>query len=117
LLRLRDQHVRAGKRSVLREEGPVGALPDESVLELAKRLVDPGTGPSQKVLREEVCVRVRRALERLGERDREVLVLRYLEQLPTAETAAVLGMSEGAVKMRLLRAVQRLRDLLKSTED
>jgi RNA polymerase sigma factor (sigma-70 family) len=55
---------------------------------------------------------VRQALEQLPERDRDVLVLRYLEQLSTAETAAVLGSSPGAVRVRTLRALQRLRDIL-----
>ena len=41
--------------------------------------------------------------------DREVLVLRHLEQLSTADAAAVLGISDGAVKVRHLRALQRLR--------
>src|SRR5205085_8225847 len=97
----RRRHLRAGRRSVGREE-PAG-LPDTSALELAERLLN-ADRPSAGLRREELRLRVRTALDRLGERDREVLVLRYLEQLPTAETAAVLGMSEGAVKMRLLRA-------------
>jgi RNA polymerase sigma-70 factor (ECF subfamily) len=112
LLRLHDQHVRAGKRTVLREEGPIGALPDESVLELAQRLVDPGTGPNQKVMRDELCARVRRALGQLGGGDRDVLVLRFLEQLSVREVAAVLGASEGAVKTRQVRALDRLHALL-----
>jgi DNA-directed RNA polymerase specialized sigma24 family protein len=41
-----------------------------------------------------------------------VLVLRYLEQLATADIAAVLGLTEGAVKVRHLRALERLRGLL-----
>jgi len=36
--------------------------------------------------------------------------LRYLEDLSTADAAAVLGVGESAVKMRLVRALQRLRD-------
>jgi RNA polymerase sigma-70 factor (ECF subfamily) len=51
-------------------------------------------------------------LARLSERDREVLVLRYLEHLSTREIAAVLGLAEAGVKTRQLRALQRLRDLL-----
>jgi RNA polymerase sigma-70 factor (ECF subfamily) len=63
-------------------------------------------------VREELRHRVREALGRLPERDREVLVLRYLEQLSTAEVAAVLEITEGAVKVRHLRALARLRGLL-----
>ena len=87
-------------------------LPDESAAELAERLVDRASSPSQHALREELRARVRRALERLAPGDREVLVLRHLEQLSTRDTAGVLGVSEGAVKVRLLRALERLRDLL-----
>jgi RNA polymerase sigma-70 factor (ECF subfamily) len=63
-------------------------------------------------VRHELTSRVQTALTRLAERDREVLVLRYLEQLPTADIAAVLGTTPGAVKVRHLRALERLRALL-----
>jgi RNA polymerase sigma factor (sigma-70 family) len=56
---------------------------------------------------------VRAALEALPEADREVLVLRYLEQLTAREVGSVLGVGEAAAKKRALRALQRLRDLLK----
>ena len=39
-------------------------------------------------------------------------MLRYLEQLSTQETAAVLDITPGAVKVRHLRALERLRGLL-----
>jgi RNA polymerase sigma-70 factor (ECF subfamily) len=48
----------------------------------------------------------------LAENDREILALRHLEQLSVREIAAVLGISEGAVKVRHVRALKRLRDLL-----
>ena len=57
-------------------------------------------------------IHVRAGLEQLTVADREVLILRHLEQLSTAETASVLKCSEGAVKVRLLRALRRLRELL-----
>jgi RNA polymerase sigma-70 factor (ECF subfamily) len=64
------------------------------------------------VLRQELREQVREALDRLGPNDGELLVLRYVEQLSTPEIAAALGLSVGAVKMRHLRALQRLRVLL-----
>jgi RNA polymerase sigma-70 factor (ECF subfamily) len=104
------RHVRAGRRSVEREEP--AALPEGSALHLADRLLAQGGGPSAGLRRHEQRDRVRAALARLPDRDREVLVLRCLEDLSTAEAAAVLGVSEGAARVRLLRAMQRLRDLL-----
>jgi RNA polymerase sigma-70 factor (ECF subfamily) len=41
-----------------------------------------------------------------------VLVLRHLEGLSVADTAEVLQVSTGAAKVRHLRALQRLRELL-----
>jgi len=110
LVRLHQQHLQAGKRSVRREER--WDLADESAVELAKKLLGSGTSPSRHLLRQELRRRVRTALDQLGERDREVLVLRYLEGLSTRETAAVLGIREGAAKVRYLRALERLRGLL-----
>jgi RNA polymerase sigma-70 factor (ECF subfamily) len=112
LAALHRRHVRAQGRSVLREEPGVLDLPDESAAELAARLVDSSTSPTQRALRQELQQRVRRALDRLPERDREVLVLRNLEQLSVADTAQALGVSEGAAKVRHLRALERLRALL-----
>jgi RNA polymerase sigma-70 factor (ECF subfamily) len=103
-------HVRARRRSVAREEA--FELSDQSAVELAKRLLHRGPSPSRQAMREELRARVREALAELPETDREVLVLRNLEQLSVAETADVLGLTEGAVKMRHVRALTRLRNLL-----
>jgi RNA polymerase sigma-70 factor (ECF subfamily) len=112
LLDLRRRHLRASKRSVAREEPGVLGLPDESAAELASRLIDLGSSPSRHLLREELRERVRAALERLPELDREVLVLRHLEHMPVPDIAAVLDVGKGAVRMRLVRALGRLRALL-----
>jgi RNA polymerase sigma-70 factor (ECF subfamily) len=95
---------------VRREEQP--PLPDESAAALAERLGGKSSGPSGGAVREELRDRLRTALAKLAERDREVLVLRYLEQLPTADIAAVLGISPGAVRVRHTRALTRLHALL-----
>jgi RNA polymerase sigma-70 factor (ECF subfamily) len=109
LVKLHQRHLHARRRSVTREDLP---LPDDSALALANRLAANGTSPSHRLVRAEVLDRVRAALAALAERDREVLVMRFLEQLSTADIAAVLGISEGAVRTRQVRALERLRGLL-----
>jgi RNA polymerase sigma-70 factor (ECF subfamily) len=107
--RLDKAHRRhtAGRRSVEREEPP--PLPNESALKLAERLLSAGTDPARAALNKERRQRVRALLAELPAGDREVLVLRFLEKLSTAEAAAVLGISPGAVRLRLMRALERLR--------
>ncbi len=51
-------------------------------------------------------------LGRLEERDRDVLVHRFLLELGEEETAAVLGLRRGTVKSRTSRALERLRALV-----
>jgi RNA polymerase sigma-70 factor (ECF subfamily) len=111
-----QQHHQAARRHVRREEPQRLDLPDESALELARRLAGTGTSPSNNLLRAEQRRRVQAALARLSERDREVLVLRYLEQLPLREVAAALGIGEGAAKARHARALLRLQALLSEEE-
>jgi RNA polymerase sigma-70 factor (sigma-E family) len=55
---------------------------------------------------------VREALDRLPPRQREVLLLRYYEDLSEAEIAARLGCAPGTVKSSAARALRALRDML-----
>jgi RNA polymerase sigma-70 factor (ECF subfamily) len=112
LTALYRRHIQAAKRSVCCEVQGEPPLPDESALDLAGRLLDRGSSPSARLRRAELRGRVRAALARLADGDREVLVLRHLEQLAPPEIAAVLGITEGAVYTRHLRALERLRGLL-----
>ena len=58
---------------------------------------------------------VAEALDGLAAADRVVLVMRYLEDRSVSEVAQVLGVSEGAIRNRSMRALDRLRPLLDST--
>lgn len=106
---LHARHVGAQKRSVAREARQDMALSDESVMELAGRLAASGSSPSMHALRKELHSRVRGALEEMSPRDREILLLHYLEQLTFSEVAAVLQIAEPAARMRHIRALERLR--------
>ena len=47
---------------------------------------------------------------------RAILVLRYLEDLPEAEVAAIVGCSMGSVKSQASRGLSRLRSVLQRAE-
>jgi len=112
LVKLHRQHIQAKKRSLIREQENDMVLSGDSVLALVDRLLAKGSSPSDRAARNEQCRRVREALDQLAPSDRELLVMRYLEQLSTQEIAAVLEISDGAVRTRHVRAVERLRGLL-----
>ena len=68
--------------------------------------------PSETLERSEVRQKLAEALASLGQKYREVFVLRDMQHLSIEETAKALGVSTASVKTRLLRARLMLRDLL-----
>jgi RNA polymerase sigma-70 factor (ECF subfamily) len=116
LVKAHRRHIHAQRRSIVREEQPEMPLSNESVRRLAHQLLARGTSPSRRLIRQEQREQVRAALAELATRDREVLVMRHLEQMETPEIAAALGVSEGAVRNRQFRALLRLRALLEGDE-
>jgi RNA polymerase sigma factor (sigma-70 family) len=83
--------LRAGSQS-----GPVADAPD----------------PAESVMAQERRRQLVEQLRRLADRDRDVLVCRFLLDLSEQETAAALGVAKGTVKSRTARALARLRELL-----
>jgi RNA polymerase sigma-70 factor, ECF subfamily len=61
---------------------------------------------------EEDADAIHRALNQLGVKHREVVVLHFLQDLSLAEIAAVVGCSEGTVKSRIYYAKQKLKEIL-----
>lgn len=53
-----------------------------------------------------------RVMDELPERDRHAVLLRYFENKPFGEIGEMLRLSENAARMRVDRALERLRDLL-----
>lgn len=69
-----------------------------------------GGDPADEAVAHERRRQLVEQLRRLGEKDREVLVCRYLLELSEAETATMLGLPKGTVKSRAARALAKLRE-------
>ncbi len=107
------RHLGAKRRDADREISLDRPLyPQASSVALAAQLLGKLTSPSHAFAREETKARLHMALERMDPMDREVLVLRHLEQLTTAEAAAVLGITVEATKKRHVRSLKRLKMLM-----
>jgi RNA polymerase sigma-70 factor (sigma-E family) len=89
-----NTHISWWRRRRL-EEYPTDEIPDQVVADHS------GTSDLQDSLR--------RAVDRLPERMRAAVVLRYFEDMTEAEVADVLGVSLGTVKSTVSRAVAKLR--------
>jgi RNA polymerase sigma-70 factor, ECF subfamily len=106
-------HITSAARAVGREERIDGPRHnDVTVTRLVDRLAANDTTPGRRAARAERRRLLTTAIEQLDQPDREVLGLRYLDQLAFDEIAAVLDIGLSAVKMRHLRALERLRVVL-----
>ena len=68
--------------------------------------------PSEALQRRELRHALQKAIASLDPKYREVFVMRDIQNLSIAETAAALGLTEASVKTRLLRARLQMRDAL-----
>ena len=96
---------------VMRREKRHQTVGDGEMIDLA----DDADSPQETVERTEQQEAVQEALATLSEEYREVLLLRYMEELDYAEIAEVLQLPSGTVKSRINRAKAALKTaLLKS---
>jgi len=86
--------------------------PPSNVLFEDESHVDPEGNPSDLVAQDLDHQRVRAALLRLSPEQRQVIELRYLENLPHFEVAAVLGKTVEATRALQYRAMEALRQIL-----
>jgi RNA polymerase sigma-70 factor, ECF subfamily len=93
LIQARRRHVQAGDREHL--AGLVSVSDSDLEEELHKRLFE--------------------GIAQLDARNAEIVILRYVHNMSDAEIARMLGMSRGAVAVRLLRSRARLKKLLRAT--
>jgi RNA polymerase sigma-70 factor, ECF subfamily len=108
LLNLQRDHGRRARRSVGREE----VMPERSSLLLVRQFLDPGPSPSARLAAREKAERIGQAVAKLAEADREILLMRHVEQLPYEEIACLLDIERAAARKRYGRALIRLQRLL-----
>ena len=73
----------------------------------------PADGPHERLEQAQIVAIIEQALESLPGRQRQAFLLRYWEDMDVAETAAVMGCSQGSVKTHCSRATHALAAILK----
>jgi RNA polymerase sigma-70 factor (ECF subfamily) len=75
---------------------------------------NPQNAPAEQFEQTQVIEIIEQELTRLPERQRQAFIMRYWEELDVAETAKVMGCSEGSVKTHCSRATHALAIALKA---
>jgi RNA polymerase sigma-70 factor (ECF subfamily) len=104
-------HIIAERRSVIRENPnrPISSLSNDDLSQEAKLSVD-----ADEARKSDRLVELQEALNLLRPNDRRIVIMRHLENLPPAKIAEHFGITEGAAKVRTVRALIRLREILSS---
>jgi RNA polymerase sigma-70 factor (sigma-E family) len=71
----------------------------------------PDTGEPDQTGRVDLSLALRAALQQLGRKQRAVLVLHYLEDLPDDDISEIIGCRPSTVRSQIARALERLRVL------
>ena len=115
LAKIHRDHLGAQVRDATREVSLYrGPMPAASSAALAAHLLGKETSPTQAAVRAERLLKLQEALNALDPLDREILSLRHFEELTHAEAARVLDIEEGAAAKRYIRALRRLKEILKA---
>ena len=118
-----ELHPRAGYGS-----GLAVAVARHAIIDRARQRVEPAVaeiadeasaeeGPVEVAEQEWLAFRVRAALERLPERERQVLELAYWSELSQSEVASYLDVPLGTVKTRTRAGLSRLAGVLEETPE
>ena len=99
------RHIGAMKRSVLNERN----ISDVSSIAIARKLLS--NRPSKALRKNELRERIFGLIDQLGEKHREMLVLRHAEELSNTEVADLLDIDPNTARQRYGRALRQLHQL------
>ncbi len=108
-----DMNRAASKYNVQSQDSVLesGIRPNVPKLESAYKSSE--SDPQEVLIKKEREQMIKTALAELDELTREVIVLRHLENISSADVAKILSIPEGTVWSRLHRGLDQLRELLK----
>lgn len=110
--RIHDWQRRRRTRSRVFAWWTGGRSEDEDVVDPIESAAADGPGPDDRLEQGEAMSALERALHDLPPRQQQAFLLRTVEGLDVAATAAAMGCSEGSVKTHYFRALQTLRERL-----
>lgn len=102
-----------GAKDMLKDRQRTGRIEDTdtvtgSVFEESNK----GDGPEQAAINDELGARLKRLIEELPDTYRQAFVLRHVDQLSYEEISGIVGTSVEAVRMRVFRAREMLKERL-----
>ncbi|MEM9827557.1 MAG: sigma-70 family RNA polymerase sigma factor [Planctomycetota bacterium] len=106
-------HLQAEKRNADREWSPM-QFDSSSALNLSAICLGIHSTPSANAIKMERKRQVQDALTQLGDRDRQILAMRFFERMSLVEVAQAAGVTANHVKVLQYRALRRLGRLLDS---
>ena len=101
---IRTETLRAYLFTIARNVYLEGRRKQARLTRLDQAHPDPNPGPEQLAAERAELERVRRILQTLPEADRAAFIMRVEYEMPYAEIARVLQLSEGAIKVKVHRA-------------
>jgi RNA polymerase sigma-70 factor (ECF subfamily) len=116
----RNLCIDRARRSAVRGATSMDGATDpesEATATLHERIAAPGPSTDAVVAGREAARRIDRAVAELPDDQREVFLMREVMELPFAEIASVVGVSEPTVKSRMRYALEKLRAALADLGD
>jgi RNA polymerase sigma-70 factor, ECF subfamily len=111
---LHRHHLKVHMRDAGLEVSLRRTVPRANSASLAEMLLGRLTSPTRAAQRAEMQLKLQAVLNVMEPLDREVLALRHFEELSNGEAALVLGLSKTAASNRYMRALGRLKEMLKA---
>jgi RNA polymerase sigma-70 factor, ECF subfamily len=110
LLHRHQKWVRRAKSRPIALAG-MPALERDELLARQENVASPEPSPAEDAARNETSKRMRECIDRLPEKHRQILLLRFFEDASLPDMAQVLGCPVGTVKSRLHHALEKLREM------